>query len=90
MTALSDKAKGKQRATDAEDDAGPSQALPKTKPLVIRFTEGLEDLDLLVEEKDAVRDVKRKVSPMQRNSNMVLMRSRLEMHDRRCRTGDCG
>ncbi|GJE91718.1 DUF2407 ubiquitin-like domain-containing protein [Phanerochaete sordida] len=60
MHPLSDKAKGKQRAHALDDDggAGPSA---RTKPLVIRFTEGLEDLRLAVAPDDAVRDVKRKV-----------------------------
>ncbi|EKM52060.1 uncharacterized protein PHACADRAFT_102061 [Phanerochaete carnosa HHB-10118-sp] len=58
--ALSEKAKGKQRAGPIqEDDAGEGSA--KTKPLVIRFTEGIEDLSLLVEQDDAVRDMKRKI-----------------------------
>ena len=59
---LSDKAKGKQRAAEPTEEAEPSQEQPKTKPLVIRFTEGIEDLSLQVEQGDAVRDVKRKVS----------------------------
>ena len=61
---LSEKAKGKQRVvelSDAPDDAAQSRTL--TKPLVIRFTEGIQDLSLEVEQPDAVRDVKRKVRP---------------------------
>lgn len=59
---LSDKAKGKQRAVEPVAESGPSEQAPQAKPLVIRFTEGIEDLSLEVEQKDAVRDVKRKVS----------------------------
>lgn len=65
MSPLSDKAKGKQRAHEpAEGDAAAaaaSSSARRTKPLVIRFTEGLEDLHLPVAQDDAVRDVKRKV-----------------------------
>ena len=61
MTTLSEKAKGKQRVADPAPDTQPGEDVPKTKPLVIRFTEGIEDLNLLVEHRDAVRDVKRKV-----------------------------
>ena len=58
---LSTKSKGKQRAVEPDSETAAGEASAKTKPLVIRFTEGFEDLNLLVEEKDAVRDVKRKV-----------------------------
>lgn len=58
---LSEKAKGKQRAAEPTGEPSSGEAPPKTKPLVIRFTEGFEDLDLPVEERDAIRDVKRKV-----------------------------
>ena len=66
-TALSSKAKGKQRATELEsepqavyDYEPPSQAAPP-KTLVIRFSEGVPDLTLQVEERDSVRDVKDQV-----------------------------
>lgn len=61
MTTLSDKAKGKQRALDSVADPQANVEVPKTKPLVVRFTEGIEDLSLQVEQKDTVREVKRKV-----------------------------
>jgi hypothetical protein len=53
---LSDKAKGKLRAVDAPES---SESPPRE--LVVRFTEGEQDLVLSVTEKDAVRDVKRMV-----------------------------
>lgn len=56
---LSEKAKGKQR------DVGPTDAPPSSsepKKLVIRFTEGVPDLTLYVEENDTIRDIKRNVS----------------------------
>ena len=58
---LSEKAKGKQRATEppAEPPAEPEPDL--SRDLVIRFTEGIPDLVLKVSEKDAIRDVKSNV-----------------------------
>lgn len=58
---LSDKAKGKQRATIPLDAGEGSSELPRQKKLVIRFSEGVPDLTLEVAERDAVRDVKRNV-----------------------------
>ena len=55
---LSDKAKGKQRAVDPIISDVP-QTL--SRELMVRFTEGIPDLVLRVEEKDSVRDVKLKV-----------------------------
>lgn len=61
----SDKAKGKQRASEYDDatESGPSapQLKPALKTLVIRFSEGISDLDLEVTESDAIRDIKRRV-----------------------------
>lgn len=63
---LSDKAKGKQRAVELPSSA-PEVALTvgspldPTRDLVIRFTEGIPDLVVAVDQQDAVRDVKRKV-----------------------------
>ena len=56
-SSLSEKAKGKQRAVDSITD------VPETlsRELMVRFTEGIPDLVLRVEEKDSVRDVKLKV-----------------------------
>jgi hypothetical protein len=57
---LSAKAKGKQRATEfIEDEQTSSSSSPRT--LVVRFTEGDDDLTLEVTEQDTVRDVKIKV-----------------------------
>ncbi|KIP02789.1 hypothetical protein PHLGIDRAFT_111665 [Phlebiopsis gigantea 11061_1 CR5-6] len=61
MVGLSDKAKGKQRALESTDHAAASLSVPGSKSLVIRFTEGIEDLSLQVEVGDHVRDVKRKI-----------------------------
>ena len=57
---LSEKAKGKQRATEPAEEQSPSEK--ELKSLVIRFTEGVEDLTLHIGERDEVRDVKREVS----------------------------
>ena len=56
---LSEKAKGKQRDVGLAD-VPPSSSEPKK--LVIRFTEGVPDLTLYVEENDTIRDIKRNVS----------------------------
>ena len=60
MDTLSVKAKGKQRAVEPAADSLVNEEILPTKPLVIRFTEGIEDLSLQVERRDSVRDVKRK------------------------------
>jgi len=54
---LSEKAKGKQRATEPPVEPEPELS----RDLVIRFTEGIPDLVLKVSEKDAIRDVKSNV-----------------------------
>jgi hypothetical protein len=69
---LSDKAKGKQRAVETPsiltDSQTTSLSIPlesiqtPTRDLVVRFTEGLPDLIVIVHQKDAVRDVKKKVN----------------------------
>lgn len=56
-SSLSEKAKGKQRAVEPITDV--PEAL--SRELMVRFTEGISDLVLKVEEKDSVRDVKLKV-----------------------------
>ena len=45
---LSEKAKGKQRALDPSEDLEE----PWSRPLVIRFTEGIPDLTVTVEQED--------------------------------------
>ena len=61
-TSLSEKAKGKQRATDLPDvGQGSSNAQPVSRDLTIRFTEGGSDLIVHVDKKDTVKDVKQKV-----------------------------
>ncbi|PIL22711.1 hypothetical protein GSI_15404 [Ganoderma sinense ZZ0214-1] len=52
---LSEKAKGKQRATEPEHA---ESGTPSSKDLTIRFTEGIPDLTVQVAEKDTVKDVK--------------------------------
>lgn len=67
---LSEKAKGKQRAreVDDEDAPGPSSSSshrphsPATRVVTIRFTEGVKDLNLDISERETVRDIKSKVS----------------------------
>ena len=56
---LSEKAKGKQRATEPEQ---PESEAPPSKDLTIRFTEGIPDLTVPVVEKDTVKEVKDNVS----------------------------
>lgn len=61
---LSDKAKGKQRAVEllpSPPEVVVESPLDLTRDLVIRFTEGIPDLVVAVDQQDAVRDVKRKV-----------------------------
>jgi hypothetical protein len=54
---LSEKAKGKQRATEPPVEPEPDLS----RDLVIRFTEGIPDLILKISEKDAIRNVKSNV-----------------------------
>lgn len=56
---LSEKAKGKQRATEPEQAEFEA---PPSRDLTIRFTEGIPDLTVQVAEKDTVKDVKTNVS----------------------------
>lgn len=75
---LSETAKGKRPARDDGDendeDYGATGSTSRAssveppaplaqRPLTIRFTEGVEDLEITVSEKETVRDVKKKVSP---------------------------
>lgn len=63
---LSEKAKGKRRATELveadHDEPDAAQLEPTYRDLVIRFTEGMPDLSIKVFLRDTVRDVKRNVS----------------------------
>jgi len=61
---LSEKAKGKQRAVDPQPIPEPpvTHIPDQTRDLVIRFSEGVPDLVVSVGQRDAVRDVKEKVS----------------------------
>ena len=65
LTMLSEKAKGKQRATEPLADATASSSSPTpselTRTLVVRFTEGTPDLILTVNNSDTVLDVKKNV-----------------------------
>lgn len=56
---LSEKSQGKQRAADPPPEVS---AEIQTRELIIRFTEGIQDLTVFIGEHDAVRDVKIKVS----------------------------
>lgn len=56
---VSERAKGKQRATDGEEDE--PQAEPARRTITLRFTEGFPDLELSVGQKDTVREIKRQV-----------------------------
>lgn len=56
---LSDKAKGKQRAVE------PVPIPPATRQLVIRFTDGIPDLELVLGKEDFVRGLKASVRCLQ-------------------------
>ncbi|KAH0589150.1 UPF0645 membrane protein C20H4.02 [Termitomyces sp. J132] len=59
---LSEKAKGKQKAADSLSESPASQSVSSgARDLVIRFTEGYQDLVVIVDQRDTVRDVKRKI-----------------------------
>jgi hypothetical protein len=60
---LSEKAKGKQRANAIPEDVLDHGDSIPPRELMVRFTEGFEDLVLHVAEHDSVRDVKAKVHP---------------------------
>ncbi|KAF5345308.1 hypothetical protein D9758_008458 [Tetrapyrgos nigripes] len=61
MSVLSEKAKGKQRVVDIPLGEPSGSAAPNSRNLTIRFSEDLPDLDVIVKEKDTVRDVKRAI-----------------------------
>ncbi|EJU06064.1 hypothetical protein DACRYDRAFT_73335 [Dacryopinax primogenitus] len=54
---MSEKARGKQRAPLEELQ---NQA-PRNRPITIRFTEGVPDLTLRIQEHDAIRDIKKQI-----------------------------
>jgi hypothetical protein len=62
MQPLSEKAKGKQRADPIPEDVSNNGGPIPPRQLMVRFTEGVQDLVLQVAEDDSVRDVKAKVS----------------------------
>ena len=61
MQPLSEKAKGKQRAEPIPEDVLNNGGPIPPRQLMVRFTEGVEDLVLQVADDDSVRDVKAKV-----------------------------
>ena len=63
MQPLSEKAKGKQRADTTPEDVFDTTAPPPSRDLMVRFTDGVQDLVLHIAEHDSVRDVKAKVRP---------------------------
>ena len=60
---LSEKAKGKQRADPIPEDVPEHGGLTQ-RELMVRFTEGVQDLVLRIAEHDSVHDVKVKVRPI--------------------------
>ncbi|KAG9019272.1 hypothetical protein FRB90_004541 [Tulasnella sp. 427] len=79
---LSEKAKGKQRAVEIEDEDTPGAASsssqrpqsPATRSVTIRFTEGVKDLTLDISERDTVREVKSKASSYLHTKLLVFQR----------------
>lgn len=61
MSGLSEKAKGKRRAIEQDQDGEAPPPVPQGRTLTIRFSEGLPDLHLLVGPNDNVREIQRKV-----------------------------
>ena len=59
---LSEKAKGKQRA-DTVPEGLPEHVVSTPRELMVRFTEGVQDLVLRLAEHDSVHNVKVKVRP---------------------------
>jgi len=75
MQPLSEKAKGKQRAEPIAEDVLNNGGPIPPRQLMVRFTEGVEDLVLQVAEDDSVRDVKVKI----REARPKLQRRRLRL-----------
>jgi hypothetical protein len=59
MGGLSEKAKGKQRAVEPPPERGPAPVTER--PVIIRFTEGVQDLHLALDTSDTVLTLKQKV-----------------------------
>ncbi|KAF9516473.1 hypothetical protein BS47DRAFT_1340811 [Hydnum rufescens UP504] len=74
MSGLSEKAKGKRRATEPDGDER-AASVPQGRPLTIRFSEGIPDLHLVVGPSDNVRQIQRKI----RNERPSLARRRLRL-----------
>ncbi|KAI0297756.1 DUF2407 C-terminal domain-containing protein [Russula brevipes] len=72
---LSEKAKGKQRADPIPEDVPDSSGPMPPRELMVRFTEGVQDLMLHVAEHDSVRDMKAKI----REARPQLQRRRLRL-----------
>ena len=68
---LSEKAKGKQRADVIQEDVPDRDGPTPPRSLMVRFTEGFEDLVLHVTEHDLARDVKTKVHPLSSCSSIL-------------------
>jgi hypothetical protein len=64
---LSDKAKGKQRADPIPEDVLNRSNPQPPRELMVRFTDGVQDLVLHIAEHDSVRDIKTKVCPSLRS-----------------------
>lgn len=89
QTMLSERAKGKLRAIEPiidDDDQASSTHLsgqrdssdppkPASRDLVVRFTEGMPDLTVVVNKEDSVKDIKRRVSSVQMTTLFLSSRS---------------
>ncbi|KAH9975627.1 DUF2407 C-terminal domain-containing protein [Russula compacta] len=75
MQSLSEKAKGKQRADPLSEDIFDHGGPVPLRELMVRFTEGVQDLVLHVAEHDSVHDVKTKI----REARPQLQRRRLRL-----------
>ncbi|KAH9969818.1 DUF2407 C-terminal domain-containing protein [Russula dissimulans] len=75
MQTLSEKAKGKQRADPIPEDAPDLSGHIPPRELMVRFTEGVQDLLLHVTEHETVRDVKAEI----REARPQLQRRRLRL-----------
>jgi hypothetical protein len=92
MTVLSEKAKGKQKAVELPQAPATLASIQiPTRDLVVRFTEGFQDLTVPVNQQDAVRDVKQKVNIRSRFTLFFIAYTqapRFVMHDHRLRIDD--
>jgi hypothetical protein len=55
---LSEKAKGKQKAVEADGDGEPLQSNFEAKEVVVRFTEGIPDVNFVLDPSYTVQEVK--------------------------------